>query len=64
MNPVRRRQLVLEQKPGGFDIGQDHALFDQLVCIVALLGDQAGDRSTLIKLEAVLDTFEFDRTPL
>ena len=60
MNPVRGRQLVFEQKTGSFDICENHALFDQLVCVITFLGNQAGNRASLIKLESILSTFKPD----
>ncbi len=58
MNTVWCGHLVLEQETRGFHIGQNHALFNQLVCIVAIMGYQTDHGPALIKLKTVFGTFK------
>ncbi len=64
VDTIQRRNFVFEQKTGGGDVGDDHALFDQLVRIVAHQRHDLFDLALLAEHDTGLGGFEIDRPAL
>ena len=60
MHPIQGWNIQSVQKPRRGNIGAEHALFNQLVCIVANHGHYSLNLSTLIKYNARFNGVELD----
>ncbi len=61
VHAVERRMASLGEKIARADVGRQHALLDQTMCVVARLGDDARDLAARVELHARLDRLEVDR---
>ncbi len=64
VHPERRRQAVAQQEAGRLHVGQDHALLDDAVRVVALHRQQGIDVALRVETEPDLGGFKIDRPPL
>ena len=64
MHPIERRMLVALQEIGRAGVGGQHAFLDQLVGIVATLGDDPRDASLLVAEHLGFGRLELDGPPL